>query len=118
MDHDLDLTTSSSRSAHPIPVPKGDPVFDPDGTGDKTIYFERSIFNYSSFYIRQQLTEITSFLDASMIYGSNLSYAGAFRAFRKGKLASQIINGEEYPPWNLIRGIPFQNMAHVDPVNN
>ena len=44
VDHDLDLT-SSGDVAFDIPVPLGDPYFDPNGTGTEVIYFNRSLYN-------------------------------------------------------------------------
>jgi Animal haem peroxidase len=44
IDHDLDLTTSDDE-AFDIPVPPGDPFFDPDNTGNQVIFFSRSIFD-------------------------------------------------------------------------
>lgn len=44
IDHDLDLTTSGDV-AFDIPVPTGDPYFDPKGTGTAQIYLNRSIFD-------------------------------------------------------------------------
>lgn len=47
IDHDLDLTTSGDVPFD-IPVPQGDPYFDPAGTGTAVIYLSRSIFDASS----------------------------------------------------------------------
>jgi len=44
VDHDLDLTTTGS-TAFDIPVPKGDPFFDPDSTGTQVIPLDRSNFD-------------------------------------------------------------------------
>jgi hypothetical protein len=44
VDHDLDLTTSGG-TAFDIPVPPGDPYFDPNNTGTAMIYLSRSIFD-------------------------------------------------------------------------
>jgi len=44
VDHDLDLTTTGS-SAFDIPVPKGDPFFDPNSTGTQVIPLDRSNFD-------------------------------------------------------------------------
>lgn len=65
VDHDLD-TTGESEEAAPIAVPNGDPL----GTGEATICFHHS----SSTDLggeRAHPNEITSYLDASMVYGSN-----------------------------------------------
>ena len=44
IDHDLDLTTSGDH-AFDIPVPAGDPFFDPENTGNQVIFFSRSIYD-------------------------------------------------------------------------
>ena len=44
IDHDLDLTQTAD-TAFDIPVPAGDPYFDPDNTGTAFIYFSRSIYD-------------------------------------------------------------------------
>lgn len=44
LDHDLDLTQSGD-TAFDIPVPVGDPYFDPDNTGTAWIYFSRSMYD-------------------------------------------------------------------------
>ena len=46
LDHDLGLTaTASPREAFSIPVPTGDPSFDPSGTGTMTIPMSRSAYD-------------------------------------------------------------------------
>jgi Animal haem peroxidase len=44
VDHDLDLTTTGS-TPFDIPVPLGDPFFDPDSTGTQLIALDRSNFD-------------------------------------------------------------------------
>ena len=44
LDHDIDLTPAGGADAA-IPVPAGDPSFDPANTGTQTIEFTRSIFD-------------------------------------------------------------------------
>ncbi len=44
VDHDLDLTTTGS-TPFDIPVPLGDPFFDPDSTGTQVIALDRSNFD-------------------------------------------------------------------------
>ncbi|MFO0845328.1 MAG: peroxidase family protein [Gemmataceae bacterium] len=46
IDHDLDLTvTASPAEAFNIPVPQGDPFFDPQGTGTRVIGMNRSAYD-------------------------------------------------------------------------
>ena len=47
IDHDLDLTTTGS-TPFDIPVPLGDPFFDPNGTGTQVIALDRSNFDEGS----------------------------------------------------------------------
>jgi hypothetical protein len=84
VDHDIDLTegTDPPESAN-IEVPIGDPFFDPDGTGTEVIELNRSIYNESSGTgtdnPRQQLNEISAWIDASNVYGSDEERANALR---------------------------------------
>ncbi|HVO24614.1 MAG TPA: peroxidase family protein [Candidatus Margulisiibacteriota bacterium] len=86
LDHDLDLTGAASP-AEPvdIPVPSGDQFFDPGGTGTQVIPCPRSVYKRSSTP-RQQINQVTAWIDASMVYGSDDARAQALRTFRNGQL--------------------------------
>jgi hypothetical protein len=76
LDHDIDLTDGTDPSEYAdIGVPLGDLFFDPDGTGDQVIPFNRSIYAESTGTgadnPRQQLNEISGWIDASNVYGSD-----------------------------------------------
>ena len=91
VDHDLDLTDLASPGEEfDVPVPAGDPTFDPAGTGAAVIPFLRSKFDPTSGTAlgnpRQQVNDITSFLDASNVYGSSDERAQALRTLSGGKL--------------------------------
>ena len=71
VDHDIDMTPAESPiEPFNIPVPKGDPWFDPNGTGTQTIDLDRSLYQMIDG-IRQQVNTITAFLDGSVVYGSD-----------------------------------------------
>ncbi len=80
LDHDLDETPAADPSeAFPISVPAGDPQFDPSNSGTATIPLNRS--GYQTIKgVRQQFSEITAYIDASMVYGSDDARAFALRA--------------------------------------
>jgi hypothetical protein len=128
IDHDIDLTTGgvgSQAQAANIPVPKGDPFFDPNGTGTQVIDFNRSEFDpttgTSTANPRQQINNITAFLDGSMIYGSDPTRANDLRAHYGGRLLTL---GDQtgdhskdgFLPLNTF-GLPNANDAHLVPDN-
>ncbi len=82
LDHDIDLTEGTDPpEPAPIPVPAGDPFFDPQGTGAVFIPFNRSIHDHDAEPgdVREQLNEITGWIDASNVYGSDEERAALLR---------------------------------------
>jgi hypothetical protein len=85
VDHDIDLTggTDPPESAH-VPVAAGDPDFDPDSTGIALIPFNRSAYapatGTDTTNPRQQTNQITAWIDASNVYGSDPERAAALRS--------------------------------------
>ena len=108
VDHDLDLTNDGGTSV-PIPVPSGDPQFDPNSTGNQTLAFTRSqtdpTTGTNTSNPLNQITSVTSFLDGSMVYGSDPQRAAALRSFVGGQLLTS--------PGNLLpfntNGLPNAN---------
>src|SRR3954468_7442993 len=93
IDHDMDLRTSSAPPvAFNIPVPLGDPSFDPTASGTQIIPVSRSgidpLTGTSAANPAQQINSITSYLDASMVYGSNATRAPWLRTLSGGLLKS------------------------------
>ncbi|MDF1701302.1 MAG: peroxidase family protein [Planctomycetota bacterium] len=84
LDHDIDLTPEAEPAeSFPIEIPQGDVWFDPEGTGLFTLSLHRSTWladtGTSSANPRRQSNEITSWIDASNVYGSDAVRAAALR---------------------------------------
>ncbi len=83
IDHDLDLTPDGGDS-FPIQLSANDPI------GLSSLAFTRSQYDpatgTSISNPRQQVTEITAYLDLSQVYGSDSATANALRTMSGGKL--------------------------------
>ncbi len=91
IDHDIDLTQNQiDGELFNIEVPTGDPQFDPAGTGEAVIPLVRSQFDAdtgtSVANPRQQISDITAYVDGSMVYGSDQATAASLRSFEGGRL--------------------------------
>lgn len=92
LDHDITLTHENGLNDFPISIPTGDIYFDPYGTGTQTLPFSRSTFldgtGVTADSPRAQVNSITTFVDASNVYGSDDERAAALRTFEDGLLAT------------------------------
>ncbi len=81
LDHDITLTGSEGFEFSPILVPAGDSQFDPAGTGEAIIPFTRTeiVDGTGEASPREYSNEITAFIDASMVYGSDEETAASLR---------------------------------------
>lgn len=88
LDHDLSLTPAGRRDdpeaeQAPIPVPVGDPWFDPMGEGGRSIPFVRvpqaEGTGLTPVNVRELENEITAWIDASHVYGSDEARMTALR---------------------------------------
>ncbi len=82
LDHDIDISEGiDPPEPAPISIPAGDELFDPNNSGNVAMAFNRSIYDSSTGIDspRQQLNEITGWIDASNVYGSNEVRATALR---------------------------------------
>lgn len=91
LDHPM-IPVAFYHSQHPdclpIPVSQGDSHLGPLGV--RCLEFVRSSpapKENCDFGSREQLSQVTSYLDASMVYGSSVEHSDNVRLFRHGQLA-------------------------------
>ena len=79
LDHDITETpVADPEEPFDITVPVGDPFFDPGALGLATIPLDRSSWELEHGQ-REQVNEITAYVDASNVYGSSTERALALR---------------------------------------
>lgn len=104
IDHDVALTEIPMEST-PIPIPAGDPDFDPFFFGSVMIPFERNAPRPGTGFgignPRNYNNDITAFVDGSGVYGSDLPRANWLRSFTDGKLK---VSTGNLLPYNTLSG--------------
>jgi len=104
LDHDIDLSEiADPQEVFNIPVPTGDPFFDPLSTGTQIIKLDRSAWDSTTGTSvanpRRQKNFITSYIDASNVYGSDQLRADELRLLDgSGKLKT---SAGDLPPFNI-----------------
>lgn len=99
LDHDITLAPEQHDSgASVIPVPKGDVWFDPVGSGQSKIPMTPSQTVIGADGQAQQVNGITSYIDGSMIYGSDPVITARLRSFEGGRLqVTEGVDGDFLP---------------------
>jgi hypothetical protein len=104
IDHEFGLTPNNSERFD-ISVPPGDIWFDPNDMGNAVIEMKRNLFDKNSGNSvnnpRQHVNMVTSFIDGSAVYGSDLMRANWLRSFKNGKLK---VSEGNLLPYNTLSG--------------
>ena len=84
---DCNSEQSVSQECRPIRVPQGDPVMASFDQGGRPLClsFTRSQSRRGGDGRRQQVNQLSSFLDGGQVYGTNLCTTRNLRAFSDGK---------------------------------
>lgn len=102
LDHDIVFTGDDETERMDVPVPAGDAILDPDGTGVVTIPVRRSApMGDDSTAVRRYGNELTAFIDGSAVYGSDDARAHWLRAHAGGRLRT---SPGDLPPFNTLTG--------------
>lgn len=105
IDHNITLVLDSESDYYPIPVPGGDPYFDPFNVGTAQIPFFRSApdpaTGTSPANPREFPNAISSFIDGSGVYGSTQARADWLRTFENGRLR---MSSGQLLPYNTVTG--------------
>ncbi|KAJ3340743.1 Dual oxidase 1 [Gonapodya sp. JEL0774] len=95
-----------------IPIPKGDPLYDPKSTGDAIIPLLRNRYEATTGHAingpRVQINEITPWIDGGLVYGTARAWSDALRTHVGGTLATDASG--KFPQYNDV-GLPMFNPA-------
>lgn len=97
IDHDVDLTAEGTTEAAPIFLPANEPLMTAPIGFTRSAAHEGTGINTP----REHTNEISSWIDASMVYGSDVHRAKWLRKFQDGKLKTSAGN---LLPYNTITG--------------
>jgi hypothetical protein len=104
IDHDIILSRGTNEIIE-ILIPAGDPMFDPQNTGNVSIFLSRSEYDQSTGTSidnpRIHINGITAWVDGSMLYGSDEDRANWLRSFQNGKLKT---SEGDLLPYNTLSG--------------
>jgi len=103
----------NSSDPLPIPVPAGDPTFDPGATGSVTLPFSRTLgINIPQ---REDLNVVNTWFDMSPTYSGETQRAALLRSGVRGRLLSETgVNGEELlPTYGLLKSLKPTQAAAV-----
>lgn len=105
LDHDVTLVDDMPGEFVNIPIPAGDPFFDPTGTGTQEIFMRRSKYHLNTGTAlgnpRVHMNDVTAWIDASNVYGSDEERALWLRTMQDGKLKTSFGN---LLPFNTVNG--------------
>ncbi len=88
LDHDITLTPEGHTEYEPVTLPNNEPLF----TEEMPFLRSEAMPGTGEDNPRQQINLITSWVDASNVYGSEVSRAAWLRTFQDGKLKTSAGN--------------------------
>ena len=120
IDHDIDHTLLGDPGDQAtIMIPNPDPVFNPG----QLLVVTRSMHTGGVTTPREQVNNISAFIDASMVYGgranepnAGIDRANWLREFAGGRLRVSIENGEAFPPRRETANAPVMGGGVPDPL--
>jgi len=108
VDHEIDLSPDDSGEYANVTAPADDPTL-PDGV----IALQRSRFVNDASGVRQQITAISAFIDATNVYGSSIERAMLLRLLDgTGRMKTSVGN---LPPLNVGDVLPNANPTNQNP---